>query len=46
MIIDALAAIGGFYLASKVARVFMWYFVINRDGYSGRSGRHWSEEDA
>jgi len=45
MIIDALAAIGVFYLASKVAKVFMWYFVVNRNGNSGvGSGYHWSQE--
>jgi len=44
VILDALAAIGGFYLASKVMRIYVWYFATNRDGNSGRSGHHWSEE--
>jgi len=45
MILDALAAIGGFYLASKVAKIYVWYFATNRDGNSGvGSGHHWSED--
>ncbi len=43
MIVNTLAALGGYYLASKAARLCRWYFFIDRSGNSGRSARHWSE---
>lgn len=31
------------FLAPKFVSLYRWYFVVNRDGDSGRY-RHWSEE--
>jgi len=44
MIIYALAAIGLCASLRMLVRFVRWRFMVNRDGDSGRYGKHWSEE--
>ena len=44
MILNALALIGGLWVGAKAVSFARWYFFTNRNGNSGCSGRHWSEE--
>jgi hypothetical protein len=39
----ALAVIGGYTLAGTLLSIWQW--ARDRSGNSGRSGKHWSEED-
>jgi len=36
--------IGGLWVGAQAIRFTRWYFFTNRDGNSGRSGHHWSED--
>lgn len=38
------ALIGGLWVGGQAIRLVRWYFFTNRDGNSGRSGHHWSQE--
>jgi len=40
----ALMLIGGLWLGAKAVSIMRWRFFADRDGNSGRSGRHWSED--
>ncbi|WP_158491305.1 hypothetical protein [Methylocystis sp. SC2] len=42
--VNILALIGGLWVGAKAVGFLRWRCFINRDGSSGRSGRHWSQE--
>lgn len=44
MILNILALIGGLWVGAKAVSFMRWHCFTDRDGNSGRSGRHWSDD--
>lgn len=45
-VMNILALIGGLWVGAKAVGFMRWRFFANRDGNSGRSGQHWSDESS